>query len=469
MKRILVSETIEYIDKNVKVCGWINVIRSHGKIIFTDLRDKSGILQLVFIPKEKSLYKLAQKLKLEWVIEVEGQVKKRPKEMQNPKIETGKIEVLVEKLKILSKAKTSPFEINTDTKNVNEELRLKYRYLDLRTERMKKNLIFRYKIIKYIRDFLDKKDFIEINTPILTKSTPEGARDFLIPSRLHSGKFYALPQSAQQYKQLLMVAGFEKYFQIAPCFRDEAARADRSPGEFYQLDLEMSFITQENILELIEELFTNLITELFPDKKITKIPWPRLTYDESMKKYGNDKPDLRKDKKDKKELAFCWVLDFPLFTKQTKEDFFHGAGKKLAPTHHMFTAPKEEDIKLLDKEPLKAKSHQHDLVLNGIEVGGGSMRISDLKIQEKIFELIGFNQEQKKQFSHLLTAFEYGVPPHGGIALGIERLTRIFLEEDNVREVIAFPMNSEARDLMMDTPTKISKEQLKELRLKLEK
>jgi len=469
MERILNIKTTKLLNKNVKICGWINIIRSHGKIIFVDLRDRSGLLQLVFTPKDKSLYQLAEKLKPEWVIEVEGIVKERPEKMQNPKIETGKIEVLIEKLKILSEAKTLPFEINKDTKNVNEEIRLKYRYLDLRTERMKKNLFWRYKIIKYIRDFLDKKDFIEIQTPLLTKSTPEGARDFVIPARLHPGKFYALPQSAQQYKQLLMVAGFEKYFQISPCFRDEAARADRSPGEFYQLDMEMSFITQENILILIEELFTNLVKDLFPNKKITKTPWPQLTYEESMKKYGNDKPDLRKDKNDKNELAFCWILDFPLFSKQTKEDFFHGAGKKLAPSHHMFTAPKEEDISLLNKEPLKVKSYQHDLALNGLEVAGGSMRISDFKIQEKIFELIGFTQEQKKQFSHLLTAFEYGVPPHGGIAPGIDRLVRILLEEDNIREVTAFPMSGDTVDSMMGTPTKISQEQLKELNIKIDK
>ena len=467
MKRILNIETTKLIDKKVKISGWVNTVRSHGKIIFIDLRDRDGLLQLVFTPQNKVLYELAEKLKPEWVIEVEGTVKERPEKMQNPKIETGKIEIIADNLKVLSEAKTLPFEINTDSKDVNEETRLKYRYLDLRTERMKKNLFYRYKIIKYIRDFLDKKDFIEIQTPLLTKSTPEGARDFVVPARLHPGKFYALPQSAQQYKQLLMVAGLEKYFQIAPCFRDEAARADRSPGEFYQLDLEMSFINQEDILNLIEELFTNLVKDLFPDKKISKIPWPRLTYEESMEKYGNDKPDLRKNKNDKNELAFCWVLDFPLFTKQTKEDFFHGAGKKLAPSHHMFTAPKEEDIPLLDNEPLKAKAYQHDLALNGVEVGGGSIRISDPKIQEKIFELIGFTQEQKKQFSHLLTAFEYGVPPHGGIAPGIDRLIRILLGEDNIREVIAFPMSGDTVDLMMGTPTKISQEKLKELHIKI--
>ena len=464
MQRTLIAETIKYAGRKVMACGWVQTIRAHGKILFIDLRDRTGILQIVINPKNPC-YKLAQKIRPEWVVKFEGRIKKRPKGMQNPKLETGKIELEVENLEILNKAKTLPFEVNVDTKEVKEELRLKYRYLDLRTERMKKNLIFRHKIIKYIRDFMDKNGFVEINTPLLTKSTPEGARDFVVPSRLHPGKFYALPQSPQQYKQLLMIAGFERYFQIAPCFRDEAARADRSPGEFYQLDIEMSFVTQEDILNLVEELFICLVKDLFPDKKITKIPWPRLSYEKVMKKYNTDKPDLRKNKKDKKELAFCWIVDFPLFTKQTKQDFFHGAGEKIAPSHHMFTAPKEEDIKLLDQEPLKVKSMQHDLVLNGVEIGGGSIRIHNPKIQEKIFELIGFKEKEKKQFSHLLSAFEYGCPPHGGIAPGIDRLVRILLEEDNIREVIAFPMSGDAKDLMMGTPTEISKEQLKELHL----
>lgn len=467
MERILNIETIRQFGKRVKVCGWVKTIRSHGKIIFIDLRDRSGLLQLVFTPENKDLYEKCQKLRPEWVIGVEGEIKERPKKMINPKLETGRIELQPKKLEIFSQAKTLPFPIDTSGYEINEENRLKYRYLDLRRERIRKNLEIRQKVIQFMRTFLQKEGFIEIATPLLSKSTPEGARDYLVPSRLHPGKFFALPQSPQQYKQLLMVAGFERYFQIAPCFRDEAARADRSPGEFYQLDLEMSFVTQEDILNLIEGLFTALVKELFPDREITEIPWPRLNYEQAMKEYDTDSPDLRKDKKNKKELAFCWILDFPLFIKQTKEDFFHGAGKKLAPSHHMFTAPKEEDIELLDKDPLKVKSYQHDLVLNGIEIGGGSIRIHDPKVQEKIFELIGFSQRQKKQFSHLLSAFKYGVPPHGGIAPGLDRLIRILLGEDNIREVIAFPMSGDTRDLMMGAPSEVSEEQLKELHIKI--
>lgn len=468
MKRILNKETIGYINKKVKVSGWVNSVRLHGKIVFIDLRDRSGLLQLVVTPKDKD-YTIAKTVKPEWVISAEGKVLKRPPKMVNPKVETGKIEVLAESLEVLSQAKTLPFSIEGDGYEIDEEKRMKYRYLDLRRKRMKNNLIARNKIISFIREYLNQEEFTEITTPLLSKSTPEGARDYLVPSRLHPGKFFALPQSPQQYKQLLMVAGFERYFQIAPCFRDEAARADRSPGEFYQLDMEMSFVKQEDILSLTENLFINLVKKLFPNLKIAKIPWSRLTYDDAMKKYGTDSPDLRKNKKDKEELAFCWVIDFPLFQKQTKDDFFHGAGKSLAPSHHMFTAPKKEDIKLLDKDPLKVKSYQHDLVLNGVEIGGGSIRIHDSKVQEKIFELIGFTKKQKEQFSHLLTAFEYGVPPHGGIAPGLDRLTRILLGEDNIREIIAFPLTGDGRDLMMGAPSEVSDKQLKELGIKIKK
>ncbi len=410
---------------------------------------------------------LAQKLRSEWVIEIEGIVQKRPAGSANPNLATGEVEIAAENLVVLNEAKTPPFEITKDTAGIDEETRLKYRYLDLRTARMAHNLRQRQKIIQFIRNYLQEMDFVEIQTPILSKSTPEGARDYLVPSRLHPGKFFALPQSPQQYKQLLMVAGFERYFQIAPCFRDEDARADRSPGEFYQLDMEMSFISQKELLDLTEELFTALVRKLFPQHKITQTPWPRLAYDEVVKKYQTDKPDLRKNKKDKKELAFCWVLDFPLFVKQTKEDFFHGAGKVLAPSHHMFTAPKEEDIVLLDKDPLKAKSYQHDLVLNGVEVGGGSIRIHNRKIQEKIFDLIGFTKEQKENFAHLLQAFEYGVPPHGGIAPGIDRLVRILLGEDNIKEVIAFPLTGDGRDPLMGSPSEVSETQLREVHIKI--
>jgi len=264
-----------------------------------------------------------------------------------------------------------------------------------------------------------------------------------------------------------MVAGFERYFQIAPCFRDEDARADRSPGEFYQIDIEMSFVEREDVLKLTEEMMTAMIKKLFPHKKISKSPWPRLTHQETIKKYKSDKPDLRQNNKNKDELAFAWIVDFPLFAKQTKEDFFHGAGKKLAPSHHMFTAPRIEDIKLLDSDPSKAKSYQYDLVLNGFEVGGGSIRIHDSKIQEKVFNLIGFKEDDKKMFEHILRAFEFGVPPHGGIAPGLDRLLAVILGEPNLREVVAFPLTGDGRDPMMEAPSEVKKEQLKELGIKI--
>jgi len=467
MERTAIEEVVKKAGKKVVVSGWVHSRRDHGKIIFIDLRDRTGLLQVVFEPSNKEAYKLANELRPEFVVKIEGTINKRPAKLVNDKIATGTVEMAGEELEILNEAKTPPFELDKDSIKVNEETRLKYRYLDLRTERMAKNMRLRNEAILFIRNSLQEQGFIEIQTPILSKSTPEGARDYLVPSRLHSGKFFALPQSPQQYKQLLMVAGFERYFQIAPCFRDEDARADRSPGEFYQLDLEMSFVEQKDILDLIEKLFTDMIKKVFPGKKFTQEPWPRLSHAEVMKKYNTDKPDLRKDKKDPDELAFAWIVDFPLFVQQSEEDYFHGAGEKYAPSHHMFTAPKEEDIPMLDKDPFKVKSYQHDLALNGYEVGGGSIRIHDPKIQEKIFDLIGFDKKQKEQFKHLLEAFTYGVPPHGGIAPGIDRLLMVLTGQPSLKEMIAFPLTGDARDPMMDAPSEVSEKQLKDVHIGL--
>jgi len=467
MERTIIKDTINKVGEKVLVKGWVHSRRDHGKIIFIDLRDRSGLLQIVFVPSNKEAYDVAATLRSEYVVMIEGTINQRPEKMVNANIPTGTVEMATEKLIIINEAKTPPFEIDKDTLKINEETRLKYRYLDLRTERMNANIRLRNKTLLFIRNYLSKEDFVEIQTPILSKSTPEGARDYLVPSRLHSGKFFALPQSPQQYKQLLMVAGMERYFQIAPCFRDEDARADRSPGEFYQLDMEMSFVTQNDILNTVENLFTALIKELFPEKRISKEPWPRLTHREVMEKYGVDKPDIRKDKNDPNELAFAWVIDFPLFVQQTKEDYFYGAGEKYAPSHHMFTAPKEEDVPLLDSEPLKVKSYQHDLILNGYEVGGGSVRIHNSKLQEKIFGLIGFTEEQKKQFSHLLEAFEYGAPPHGGIAPGIDRLLMVLTGQPSLKEMIAFPLTGDARDPLMDAPSAVTEQQLRDVHIKL--
>ncbi|OIO51883.1 hypothetical protein AUJ78_02155 [Candidatus Peregrinibacteria bacterium CG1_02_41_10] len=471
MLRTLSEETPSKIGESVVLFGWVNARRNLGKIVFLDLRDRWGITQIVGVPAELDPDSQAtlEKIRPEWVLKVEGIVQQRGAKQINPNLPTGTVEILAKKIEVLSEALTPPFEIDSEERQANEELRLKYRYLDLRHARMTHNLETRHQMIHFLRNYLTEKEkFIEVQTPILTKSTPEGARDYLVPSRVHPGKFFALPQSPQQYKQLLMVAGMDRYYQIAPCFRDEDARADRSPGEFYQLDLEMSFITQDDILNLVEKMFTEMVKKLFPEKRFTFEPWPRLDYQEVMQKYHSDKPDLRKNKEDKNELAFAWVVNFPLFMPQTKEDFFHYAGEKWAPSHHMFTAPKEEDLPLLDKDPGKVRSYQHDLVLNGFEVGGGSVRIHQPEIQEKIFDLIGFTKKQKQQFAHLLEAFRYGVPPHGGIASGIDRLISILLGEYSLKEVIAFPLNTDVRDPLMGSPSEVTEEQLKELHIRLE-
>ncbi len=461
MKSIFINKTKDKIGEEVELYGWVETIRDHKKIIFIDLRDRSGIVQVVGGEEFKAL-------SAEDVVCIKGIVKKRPEHMINKKIETGEIEIENKELKIISKSQAIPIPIDTDGYEIDEEIRLKYRYLDMRRHRMTRNMILRSKMTSFIRTFLLDRDFIEMETPILTKTTPEGARDFIVPSRLQKGKFYALPQSPQQYKQLLMVAGMERYFQIARCFRDEDPRADRAYGEFTQLDLEMSFVTQEDILQLAEELFTTLVVELFPEKHMLQTPWPRLTHKEAQEKYNTDKPDLRKNKDDKDELAFVWVLDYPLFTEQKEDDYFHGSGAaKFAPSHHMFTSPHPDDVALLETDPTKVRGLQHDMVLNGFEVGGGSIRIHDPKIQEKVFDLIGFSEQQKKEFNHMLTAFSYGVPPHGGIAPGIDRLLMVLLGEPSLREVIAFPATSGGKTAVMDAPSSATTEQLQELEIKV--
>lgn len=479
MKRILNIETTKYIGQKVKLAGWVHKRRDHGRVIFIDLRDRSGLVQVVFRPEQKELYQLADSLRAEWVISLTGEVKERPKGMENKNIPTGQVEIIAEELEILNQAKTPPFEIadykpgpNSVSelgpgKEIGEEIRLKYRYLDLRRSRMKNNLIWRHRVIKLIRDFMDEKGFIEVETPILTKSTPEGARDFLVPSRLQPGEFYALPQSPQQYKQLLMAAGLEKYFQIARCFRDEDLRGDRQP-EFTQLDVEMSFVEQEDILNLIEELYIKIVQELISfDKKLAKTltfrPFKRLTHQEAIRNYNTEQPDLRRDKKDPNELAFVWIVNWPLFKWNDEE-------KRYDPGHHIFTAPQEKDSALLDKEPLRVHSWQYDLVLNGQEIGGGSLRIYQREIQEKIFKLVGLNKKEiEEKFGHLLKAFDYGTPPHGGIALGIDRLLAILFNEPNIRQVMAFPKTGDGRDLMMTAPSPVKSEQLRELHIKVAK
>ncbi len=446
-------EAIKKIGEAVLLKGWVNTRRDHGKIIFIDLRDRSGIVQVVILERGSGL-------RPEDVIEVKGTVVERSEKTINPDLPTGTVEVKAAKIKILNQAETPPFDVYGDGKEINEELRLKYRYLDLRRPRLSKNLKLRHQVIKFIRDYLDERDFTEIETPILTKSTPEGARDFIVPSRLQPGKFYALPQSPQQYKQLLMVAGFEKYYQIARCFRDEDLRADRQL-EFTQLDIELSFTTQDEILNLVEELYTKLV-ETLTNKKIQEKPFPRLTYEEVRKKYQTDRPDLRKDKNDPDSLAFAFVIDFPLFEKNKEGSW--------TSSHHPFTAPKEKDSPFLESDPGKVRSWQHDLVCNGMEIGGGSIRITNPKVQEKVFEILGHTKKEiQEKFGHLLTAFEYGVPPHGGMAMGLDRFLAILCQEESIREVIPFPVTSSGQTSVMDAPSEVDEEQLKDLSITVRK
>ncbi len=461
MNRTLIKDTIFCVDKKIKVSGFINNIRLHGKIIFIDIRDFSGQLQTV-VTSNNEFYNLAQEIKLEWVIEIIGIIKERPEKMKNKNSETGDIEMEVENINVLSKAKTIPFSINTDGYEINEEMRMKYRYIDLRRERMKKNLKIRHDTILYCRNFLNKNNFIEIETPLLTKSTPEGARDFLVPSRSHPGSFYALPQSPQQYKQLLMVSGIEKYFQFARCMRDEDLRSDRL-AEFTQLDIEMSYIDKEDIINLVERMVINIVKNLFPEKNITATPFPIMSYKEAMNKYGSDRPDIRKNPEDKNELAFLFIIDFPMFEKNKE-------GKWNA-VHHPFTMPEEEDVQKIKNNPEKIKGRQVDLVLNGNEVAGGSIRSNNPKILEAVFSVLGHSKKDiNEKFGHLFDAFSYGVPPHGGIAFGFERFLANLLNEKSIREVVAFPKTGDGKDLLIGAPSStIEKKQLDELHIKNEK
>ncbi len=460
MPRFTISEAAKHIGEKVKVSGWVDTRRAHGKILFIDLRDRSGILQVVFVPSNKEIYDIAETLRPEWVVEITGQIVKRPEKMVNPKIETGQVEMSVDEIKVLAKSKTPPLSIEGDGYDISEEVRMKYRYLDLRRQRLKNNLIVRHKAVKFVRDFLDKEGFLEIETPILTKSTPEGARDYVVPSRLNPGNFYALPQSPQQYKQLLMVAGLEKYFQIARCFRDEDPRGDRQP-EFTQLDMEMSFVEMEDVMDVTERLLVSIVKNLFPEKKIQEIPFPRITYKEAMKKYKTDRPDIRTDKKDADLLAFCWVVDFPFFEKTDEGGWTF--------THNPFSAAKPEwrDDLIGKKNISDILTTQYDIVLNGWEIGGGSIRNHTPESLEKVFEIMGYKQDEiKEKFGHMMHAFEFGAPPHGGIAWGLERIISILQKEPNIREVIAFPKTGDGRDFMMQAPSIISKKQLEELSIK---
>lgn len=489
MHRFLITEAAKNIGEKVKVAGWVNTRRVHGKILFIDLRDRSGVLQCVSVPHNKEAHEKAQEVRTEWVLELEGQIVKRPENMVNNKIETGKVEMSVESLNVLSKSQTLPFEVDNDGYGINEEIRMKYRYLDLRRERMKRNIIVRHEVVKFMRDFLCDEGFIEIETPLLTKSTPEGSRDFVVPSRLQPGKFYALPQSPQQYKQLLMAAGLEKYFQIARCLRDEDPRGDRQ-FEHTQLDLEMSFVEKEDVMDLIERLYITIVKNLFPAKKIQQIPFPRISYKEAMEKYHSDKPDLRNEKNNPDLLAFCWITDFPFFEELKEESppslklrkdtsslsgemhALHSlkGAKKWTFTHNPFSAPQQDffDDLMAKKNIEKILTTQYDIALNGFEIGGGSIRNHTSQALQKVFEIMGYKEKEiVEKFGHMIQAFEFGAPPHGGIACGIDRFMAIILNEPNIREVIAFPKTGDGRDLMMNAPSELYEKQLKELHIKI--
>ena len=436
---------------------------------FFDFRDVTGKAQGIIFGKPEVL-ELAKELRPEWVVEVKGIVNERPEKNVNKDVLNGDVEIEIIEIKILNKATTPVFELDKDTREIKEEVRLANRYLDLRTERMQKNIKARYQIIKFVRDYLHNENFYEIETPILTKSTPEGARDYLVPARLYPGKFYALPQSPQQYKQLLMASGFERYFQIAKCMRDEDLRGDRQP-EFTQMDLEMSFVEEEDIMELNEKMIISLVEKLYPEKKIQEIPFPRISYAEAMEKYGNDRPDLRKDKEDKNLLAFCWVVDFPFFEKTSNSDDALAKGEWTF-THNPFSLSKKEDIEKLKKgEDIEnIKASQYDIVLNGSEIGGGSIRNHDPELLKTVLGILGHsNEDIEKNFGHMISALESGTPPHGGIAWGLDRFIMFLQNEPNIREVMAFPKTREGRDPMMDSPSDVSKKQLDELGISINK
>ncbi len=463
MSRITALETVKQIGQPVLIKGWVNTRRDMGKLAFIDVRDRSGVVQVILHPAEldEASKEVMKELRSEFCIEIHGVVQTRGEKQINPNMPTGTVEVVAKQVVVLNPSKTLPFEIE-DTSKVSEDLRLTYRYLDLRSARMQRNLRMRDQIISFFRDYMHAHEFVEIETPILMKGTPEGSREYVVPSRVHGGQFYVLPQSPQQFKQLCMVAGLERYFQIARCFRDEDLRGDRQP-EFTQLDFEMSFVTQEDILQYTEAMFIALVETLFPEKHISSRPFPRLTYAESMERFGNDKPDMRINKQDPNELAFAWVLDFPMFEVDEEGG--------IAAKHHPFCSIKDEDReKFMKGEDLMSiRANAYDLVLNGYELSSGSIRIHERVVQERIFELLGISkEEQQARFGHMLEAFTFGAPPHGGFAPGIDRIVMLMAGEPTIREVIAFPKDGAARDLMMGAPSPLEPKRLKEAHIKID-
>lgn len=460
MEKTDVALTAKMLGSEVTLAGWVHARRDIGKIVFIDLRDRSGIVQVVIGDDLRIGKEEAKRLRPEFVVRIRGMVAER--RGAKPSDSLASVELRATELTVLNEAKTPPFEIANEDRQAREELRLRYRYLDLRHERMQRNLKLRHNVVRFIREYLSNQGFLEIETPCLTKGTPEGSREYIVPSRNFPGQFYTLPQSPQQFKQLLMVAGIERYFQFARCFRDEDTRRDRQQ-EFTQLDLEMSFVNVEDVLRLVEDMFTGVVQVVTPQKHLTASPFIRLTYAEAMKKYGTDKPDLRKDKNDPNELAFVFIVDFPLFEYSETE-------RKLVPCHNLFTSPKDGQEQLLREDPKRVLSKQYDLVLNGIEVAGGAIRISNAELQRAVFKILKLSdQEIQERFGHMLEAFSYGVPPHGGIAPGIDRIVAVFANEPDVREVIAFPKTSDGRDLMMGAPSGLPDAQVDEAHITVKK
>ncbi len=469
--RIFSADIIKKEGDEIEMTGWVGARRDHGKLVFIDIRDRSGIAQVVFNTSDISE---ANDLRLEYLIKLAGLVKKRPVKMFNDNIPTGQYEVQAKTLEIISASEALPIAVDGDGYEIDEEVRMKYRYLDLRRKRLRENILLRDKAMTLVREYLHKQDFVEIETPLLTKTSPEGARDYLVPSRVHHGKFYALPQSPQQYKQLLMIAGFERYFQIARALRDEDTRGDRQP-EHTQIDMEASFVTEQEMRDITEGMMIYLVESL--GKKIAKKPFPVFTHEEAMKKFGADKFDMRENKDDKDTLAFAWVVDFPLFSAEGGS-VSGGESSKLTFAHNPFSAPKAEHVKRLmslsvgkdDEELLGMRAQQYDLVCNGYEIASGGVRISDPKVQRKVFEIMGLTPElTESRFGHLIRAYEYGAPSHAGIAPGLDRLLMILQNEPNIREVIAFPKTGDGRDPMMDSPSEVDEKQLKELGIEINK
>lgn len=476
MNRTLAKDVYAHIDQEILLKGWVDNRRDMGKMVFIDLKDRTGVLQCTMLPNVSAQAQaVAAEIRTQYVIEVTGTVVKRPEKMVNAEKQLGDVELLISSIRIINTSLTPLFPLETDGTEIKEELRLEYRYLDMRRERLRRNIIVRSYVFNMIRDIMRSMEFLEVDTPTITKGTPEGAREYIMPARNKPGHFYVLPQSPQQFKQLLMVGGIERYFQIARCYRDEDVRADRHQ-EFTQLDIEMSFVTQQDVIDTTEKIVKTLI-ENIQNYQCTHTDWPEwkafvahppqlqskefpvMTFAESMAQFGTDKPDLRSNPQDPHELAFCWIVDIPLFEYSEHEG-------KLVSAHHPFTSPNPEDIDKLDTDPRSVRSLSYDLVLNGYEVGGGSIRIHDPVLQKKIFTLLGISEEEQQiQFGHLLKAFEYGVPPHGGIAPGLDRLLMALLNETSIREVIPFPKTGDGNDLLMGAPSPLPKHRLDEVHI----